>query len=398
MEFLNKNKKPKQDKKEKKNLSIPNKPIRSRISTSNKRKESLKKDQTLLKFPDPFSKNNKNKENLEETLEEKIKLDFSYKTLLNEHSTDCNTFSIIFKISDLRLFVTSTSEIKTNIYKIYSPKNNLYINFKLEICVKEEKIIEKSKVRISLIMVDDEGNMITGTKSDRIKSAKLKMTEDVKLYIKFRVFNNLCKKFLSFRRVDCNVSDIVVNIDDYINLTELEAENQTTPFFLRIDIETYGQDEKLNSSKCYDHIGIINEGNTCYMNSMIQILFHLPIVRSLIFKSLYSDNNINVVASLQKLFFALLTENSPIKIQYMLSALDLDTRNQHDVHEIFTNLLETIEKVITNFSDNFLGITEQIIHDRYNDVEFSRKKQTFCFIELPIYVKLNFNIIRTQLL
>ena len=68
----------------------------------------------------------------------------------------------------------------------------------------------------------------------------------------------------------------------------------------------------------------------------------------------------------------------------MFNVLGLDKKIQHDVHEIFVNLLETIEKVITNFSDNFLGTTEQIVGEKFSDKEFSRKTETFCFIELPI--------------
>ena len=51
------------------------------------------------------------------------------------------------------------------------------------------------------------------------------------------------------------------------------------------------------------YTGLVNEGTTCYLNSMLQTLFHLKYFRSMIFQMDGSDNQ--VIYGLQRIFYNL---------------------------------------------------------------------------------------------
>jgi len=367
-----------------------------KIKSVNGEKDELHSSNSpnLYKITNPFSPKNNDGEKFGKINEiMKKDLEIECKSLNKEHSTDSNSFSIIFKISDLCLFVEKNRDLTTESYQIYCPRNDIKVKFKINICVNEEN---KNFVNVNVISEEEETykGYINNKKSEKNKSAKTTLMdfEDAKLQIKLRIFNEQNKRFLKHKSLDFYARETIFSIKDYINLEDLIFDGQTEPFLLRIDIESFEKEEKSIQNKANDYIGIVNEGSSCYMNSIIQILFHLPIVRKLIFDKLLSEkeNNNIVVTSIQRTFYSLMTETSSIKISHLLSVLSLDKRTQQDAHEVFVNLLENIEKVIPVFYENFLGTTVQIVTDKYNDKEFSRKKETFCFIELPINVSIIF--------
>ena len=78
------------------------------------------------------------------------------------------------------------------------------------------------------------------------------------------------------------------------------------------------------SMKTTKKIGIANEGNTCYMNTIIQSMFNLPILKQAIMqvpltvekiKEVSDDSNPNMVYFvIQKIFYKLSHSRTPIKI------------------------------------------------------------------------------------
>ena len=93
--------------------------------------------------------------------------------------------------------------------------------------------------------------------------------------------------------------------------------------------------------------GLRNHGATCYLNSLIQCLFHDKSFVKLIFET--NDNKDSlIIAELQKLFARMmLSSNQAIDTEQLLSAFGWSKSQmfeQHDIHELFSVLLDALGK------------------------------------------------------
>lgn len=97
-----------------------------------------------------------------------------------------------------------------------------------------------------------------------------------------------------------------------------------------------------STSKC---IGIINEGSTCYLNSLLQCLFNDLSFRFLIL-SHETNFDSSILIALQQLFARLqLSECSAVSTKDLLTAFgwsQAQNFEQHDVHELFSLLLDAL--------------------------------------------------------
>ena len=90
--------------------------------------------------------------------------------------------------------------------------------------------------------------------------------------------------------------------------------------------------------------GLVNEGTTCYLNSMLQTLFHLKCFRSMIFQMCGSDNQ--VIYGLQRIFYNLQTQKEAVRTAELLQAFgwSREQRNvQQDVGEFWMLLSDCLE-------------------------------------------------------
>ena len=96
------------------------------------------------------------------------------------------------------------------------------------------------------------------------------------------------------------------------------------------------------------YVGIANQGATCYMNSFLQALFHIPIFRNFIF-SLPKDDN--VIHNLQKFFACLQRADGTVSTQMLTKSFGWDRSEafvQNDVQEFCRVLIDYIQDSIQN--------------------------------------------------
>ena len=68
-----------------------------------------------------------------------------------------------------------------------------------------------------------------------------------------------------------------------------------------------------------DYNGLINQGNTCYMNSYLQMLSHISEFKNLVFEASIVDEN-KFPATLQLLFHKLDKEQKPVSAEQLVKS------------------------------------------------------------------------------
>ena len=136
------------------------------------------------------------------------------------------------------------------------------------------------------------------------------------------------------------------------------------------------------------YLGIRNSGSTCYMASILQVLFHTTAFRTLIYSF---KNPPPSVSTLQKLFMELqLSSRAPSPDSFIraLGSVQELAAVQHDAHEFFIALFERLEtdlgdKFKEAEADFFGGKTTRTIEAPSIDYKVSNEEN---FITMPVVV------------
>ena len=146
------------------------------------------------------------------------------------------------------------------------------------------------------------------------------------------------------------------------------------------------EDEYLNNR--YHRCGIINEGNTCYMNSIIQSIYNIPIIVKNVFEINLKNNtnkNIDLIKQLQIIFSKLNLCDYNISIKNIFQKLKFQGHwnSNQDAHEYYTKIME----IITDFNSTIKKLTNGILVNKIEVPKkkyFSIKEEEFLFLELEI--------------
>ncbi|KAK8645429.1 hypothetical protein V6N13_119259 [Hibiscus sabdariffa] len=150
-----------------------------------------------------------------------------------------------------------------------------------------------------------------------------------------------------------------------------------------------------DSKKETGYVGLKNQGATCYMNSLLQTLYHIPYFRKAVYHIPTTENDMpsgSIPLALQSLFYKLQYSDSSVATKELTKSFGWDTQDsfmQHDVQELNRVLCEkledkmkgtvvedTIQKLFAGHHMNYI----ECINVDYK----STRKESFCDLQLDV--------------
>ena len=150
---------------------------------------------------------------------------------------------------------------------------------------------------------------------------------------------------------------------EYYNINNLNE----IPFVVELLVsKSFNNISKLDKGQ---YNGIKNEGATCYMNSMLQTLYSLYPFKKAVFQiPTDKDDYSSIVLSLQRLFYDLITNHSPVSARNLINSFGWTREQiqiQHDVQEFNQLLIEEMENKMKGTSVE--GSFNKMLTGKYNN-------------------------------
>ncbi|KEG15440.1 ubiquitin hydrolase [Trypanosoma grayi] len=140
------------------------------------------------------------------------------------------------------------------------------------------------------------------------------------------------------------------------------------------------------------YVGLVNQGSTCYLNSVIQVLFHLPSFRRMLY-SVENPEPGSITLALRNIFAQLNCATSSVSTNELTEAFGWENNEewiQHDVHEMLQKLLDSLETVCKNtpleniVRDHFYGELTYITRTVDGVAHTLYRKEGFHDVELLV--------------
>ena len=226
----------------------------------------------------------------------------------------------------------------------------------------------------------------------------------IEMTIRKNNINNLNNIYNTYKEKEINYSSIIEILDSLtfnieyninynsfrshnISLSNISYDKLYTTQEIIIPPEYYNINNNLNEipfvielliSKNFNNIskidkgqynGIKNEGATCYMNSMLQTLYSIYHFKKAVFQiPTDKDDYSSIVLSLQRLFYDLITNHSPVSARNLINSFGWTREQiqiQHDVQEFNQLLIEEMENKMKGTSVE--GSINKMLTGKYNN-------------------------------
>eukprot|EP00049_Salpingoeca_infusionum_P017658 m.353928 g.353928 ORF g.353928 m.353928 type:complete len:1036 (-) comp16867_c0_seq1:205-3312(-) len=150
----------------------------------------------------------------------------------------------------------------------------------------------------------------------------------------------------------------------------------------------YGDDADYDSKAATGMVGLANQGATCYMNSLLQTLFHTNEFRRAVFQipTADHDSETGVALALQRVFYRLQTKDTEVETTELTKSFgwtSLDAFMQHDVQEFSRVLMDNIEEKMKGtpvegmVEHLFRGVYKSYIRCLHVDYESARDEHYY---------------------
>ena len=153
------------------------------------------------------------------------------------------------------------------------------------------------------------------------------------------------------KKVEDSDDEFVGSSGEYAANDVMATRNQTQKETNYLRASQFIEDSKdidIDGLKC---VGIKNQGATCYMNSFLQVMFNLPLLRKIIYQinTWNEDERKSIVFNLQILFGLMQLSPEPVSTENLTRSFGWDrsaTAIQHDIEEFSRKIFEAILKKI----------------------------------------------------
>ena len=222
---------------------------------------------------------------------------------------------------------------------------------------------------------------------DDVESAILSRTNILNSlnYIKIlsSLYTNLPEK--GKKRVLSSLFTMLHEVYPIIRLTVLEMFATSVPIFPNLLFSALSK----GNTNTFGYVGLLRENNTFYMNSILEMLFNLPIFRQIVY-SLSSNKKDSLIVSLQHLFVMLQLSNQPVSTDHFTRNFwdSFNNIQKPDIRIFFKSLLSSVEQFfiqqkIENQIASLFG--SELLHKNEFDSESNSKNtESFYFLSLPI--------------
>eukprot|EP01080_Neovahlkampfia_damariscottae_P003426 gene3426-5971_t len=264
----------------------------------------------------------------------------------------------------------------SGIYKLKDfDENNSIFRWKIENVTELNEKIESDTIYVGgypwKILVYLLGSQSTFFSAFLVCPDAKKFKKNETRFSKFQIIllnqNNLEHSFFQDAEKDFNSAEADWGFRDFLPLEKVydykEGFFLNNTLYFDIIIHVGEDEEDKSQEKDGKYNGLINQGATCYMNSLLQTLFHLKIFRDLVFSIPITNDNRNAPFALQKLFYHLKYEKEEIiettELTKSFGWDNYDSFRQHDVQEFCRVLMDHLEEKLKkseNQKDKILQI------------------------------------------